>query len=104
MNKQESLHILQQCLDQITEMTPEQFAESLVAKGLADKVYDDNYYQDDSFCLDVSKVTQEDRVEDYQVIYNYTKQANGFYGIEKLAFLECTRGQVSIECELSLAA
>ena len=104
MNRQDSLDLLQQCLKQLSEMTEEQFNESLRVKGLAGKEYDDALYQYDSFCVVVEKITQRDMEEKYCLVPNYSTRTSQFYGVDKAFSTICNYGQVQTGCEVSLAA
>lgn len=104
MNRQDSLQILQMCMDQLNSMTAEQFLESLSAKGLTDKKYDNNCYNDDVFSVETKTLIYIDKEENYQMFNNYSKQRRLFYGNQEITSAIISRGQAGSGGEFALAA
>jgi len=51
MTKEDTIAILDKCIQELENMTEEDFKKSLEEKGLSSKNYDKYSYENDSFCL-----------------------------------------------------
>ena len=54
MTKDESVAILDKCIQELENMTEDDFNKSLKEKGLSSKDYDEYSYKNDGFCLVLS--------------------------------------------------